>query len=148
MVRTAGGVTTGGVVSRTVTVNDADPVLLCGSVALQATIVVPNAKIAPLAGVQVVATAPSTLSVAEAVKLYAAPLLLVASTVAFAGTVTTGAVVSWTVTVKDAEAAFPCASVAEHCTMVVPNGKVSPLAGVQLVATAPSTLSVAEAEKL
>jgi len=50
--------------------------------------------------VQLVATGPSSVSVADAVKLNAAPVAPVASTVAFAGTVTTGPVVSVTVTVN------------------------------------------------
>ena len=70
--------------------------------AVQLTGVVPNGNVAPLAGVQVTATTPSTASVADALKLNAAPVALVASTVAFAGTVTTGPVVSVTVTVNDA----------------------------------------------
>jgi len=75
-----------------------------------------------------------------------APAALVASTVAFAGTVTTGPVVSVTVTVNDAAPWLPCASVAVHVTVVAPNGNVDPLAGVQLVATGPSSVSVADAE--
>jgi hypothetical protein len=46
------------------------------------------------------------MSVADAVYVNATPDALVASTVAFAGTVTTGAVVSVTVTVKVLLAAF------------------------------------------
>src|SRR5467141_2765364 len=64
------------------------------------TVVAPNGNVAPLAGVQLVATGPSSVSVADAVKLKTAPVALVASTVAFAGTVRTGPVVSLTVTVK------------------------------------------------
>jgi hypothetical protein len=74
-----------------------------------------------------------------------APVAAVASTVAFAGTVTTGPVVSVTVTVNDALLRLPWASLAVHVTLVVPSGKVAPLAGVQLTATLPSILSVADA---
>ena len=55
-----------------------------------------------------------------------APAPLVASTVTSAGGVTTGAVVSVTVTVKVAVPVLPCASVAEHVTVVTPTGNVSP----------------------
>jgi hypothetical protein len=63
----AGTVRTGGAVSLTVTVNEAEPVLLCASVAVQVTVVVPSGNVEPLAGAQVTATTPSMLSVAEAV---------------------------------------------------------------------------------
>jgi hypothetical protein len=65
--------------------------------------------------------------------------------VAFAGTVRTGGVVSFTVTVNEAEPVLPCVSVAVHVTVVVPSGKVEPLGGVQVTGTTPSMLSVAEA---
>src|SRR6267142_2741217 len=77
-----------------------------------------------------------------------APVGPVASRLAFAGTVTTGPVVSATVTVKVLVATFACASVAVHVTVVGPNGKVDPLAGVQLTATVPSRRSIADALKL
>src|SRR6266850_1219314 len=141
----AGTVTTGPVVSVTVTVNDAAPWLPCASVAVQVIVVAPNGNVDPLAGVHVVATAPSSASVAEAVNVKTAPLALVTSTVAFVGTVTTGPVVSVTVTVNDAVLWLPCASVAVQFTVVGPNGKVDPLAGAHVVATAPSNVSVAEA---
>src|SRR2546422_3042171 len=141
----AGTVTTGPVVSVTVTVNDAALWLPCASVALQVTAVAPNGNVDPLAGVHVVATAPSSASVADVVKVKTAPAALVASTVACAGTVTIGLVVSVTVTVNDAALVLPCASVAVHVTVVAPNGKVDPLAGVQLTATLPSNRSAADA---
>src|SRR2546426_7563343 len=112
------------------------------------TVVAPNGKVDPLAGVQLVATAPSNVSVAEAVKVNTAPAALVASTVAFAGTVTTGPVVSDTVTVKVLVPTLAWLSVAVHVTVVAPNGKVAPLAGVQLVVTDPSSVSVADAVKV
>jgi hypothetical protein len=62
----AGTVRTGGAVSLTVTVNEADPVLLCASVAVQVTVVVASGNVEPLAGVQLAGRAPSTLSVADA----------------------------------------------------------------------------------
>src|SRR2546422_4930205 len=122
--------------------------LPCASLALNVTVVGPDGTIDPLAGVHVVATAPSSASVADAVKVKTAPAAPVASTVAFAGTVTTGPVVSFTVTVNDAALWLPCASVAPQVTVVAPNGNVAPLAGVQLVAIGPSSTSVADAVKV
>jgi hypothetical protein len=90
------------------------------------------------------------LSVADTpVQVATAPVEPVASTALDAGTVTTGAVVSTsvTVTVKLALPVFPCASVAEQVTDVEPIAKDDPEAWLQLTATAPSMLSVAEAEK-
>src|SRR2546428_11445037 len=101
--------------------------------------------VAPLAGVQLVATAPSNVSVAEAVKVNTTPAALVASTVAFAGTETTGPGGSLTVTVNVLVPTLAWLSVAVHVTVVAPNGKVDPLAGVQLAATPPSNVSVADA---
>jgi len=138
-------VITGPVVSVTVTVNDAELWLPCASIAVHVTVVAPNGKVDPLAGVQLTATLPSRTSVADAVKVKGAPAALVASIVAFAGIVTTGPVVSVTVTVNDAAPWLPCASVAVQLTGVAPNGKVDPLAGVQLTATMPSKTSVADA---
>src|SRR5919108_428978 len=141
----AGTVTTGPVVSATVTVNDAEPVLPFESAALQLTVVEPSANVAPLAGVQVTATGPSMASVADAVYVKTAPVAPVASTVAFAGPVTTGPVVSVTVTVNDAEPLLLFESTAVHVTVVAPSGNVAPLAGAHVGATAPSIASDADA---
>src|SRR5437870_2802092 len=112
----------GGVVSRTVTVNAADAVLARASAAVQLTVVVAIANVVPLAGVHV------------------------AAAVGFGGgSVSVGAVVSRTVTVKLFVATFARVSVAEQVTVVVASGNVAPLAGVQLAATAPLTASVAVA---
>jgi hypothetical protein len=115
------------------------------STAVQVTVVRPSGNVEPLAGVQLTGRAPSTLSVADAEYVKIAPAGPVASTVAFADTVTTGAVLSATVTVNEAEPVLPCVSVAVQVTVVVPSGKVEPLAGAQVTATTPSMLSVAEA---
>jgi hypothetical protein len=144
----AGTVTSGEVVSTTVIVKVALPVLLCASVAEQVTLVVPIAKVEPEAGEQVGVIAPSTMSVADDVKLTAAPDEPVASFVILAGTVTTGAVVSTTVTVKVLLPVLPAKSVAEHVTVVVPIAKVEPEAGEQAVVIAPSTMSVADDVKV
>jgi hypothetical protein len=57
----------GGVLSVTVTVNEAEPALPWASVAAQATVVTPSGNVEPLTGLQVTATTPSMSSVAEAV---------------------------------------------------------------------------------
>ena len=77
-----------------------------------------------------------------------APDALVASTDAFPGTVTTGLVVSTTVTVNEAVRLLPRVSVAEHVTVVAPSGNVMPLGGAQLTTMLPSTMSMADAEKV
>jgi hypothetical protein len=141
----AGTVTTGPIVSVTVTVNDVAPLFPFVSVAVHETVVGPSGKVDPLAGVQLTARGPSTTSLADAVKLNAAPVAAVASTVAFAGTVTTGPVVSPTVTVNDAAPVFPVVSVVVQVTVVAPSGNVDPLAGVQVTGRGPSTRSVAVA---
>ena len=107
VVISAGTVTTGSVVSRTVTVKVADPVLPAVSVAEQVTVVGPSGKVLPDAGVQTGVIEPSTVSVAVAVNVTTAPAELVASVVISAGTVTTGSVVSRTVTVKVADPVLP-----------------------------------------
>src|SRR5215212_9935735 len=62
----------------------------------------------------------------------------------FAGTVTVGAVVSTTYRVKLLPAELPAASVAVQVTSWLPStATVTPLAGVQLVVTVPSTMSLA-----
>jgi len=141
----AGGVTDGANVSTTITLNDAVRVFPCVSLAVQATVVAPSGNVDPLADVQVATTLPSTASTADAVYANAAPVGPVASTVAFAGTVMTGAVVSLTVAVNALVPAFPWLSVAVHVTVVAPSGNVDPETGVHATATLPSTASTAEA---
>jgi hypothetical protein len=140
----AGTVTTGPVVSATVTVKAAAPLLPRASVAVQLTVVGPSGNVVPLAGMHVAATAPSTPSVADDVKLNAAPVALVASTVALAGPVRTGPVVSATEIVNDAAPLLPRVSVAVQLTVVGPSGNVAPLAGLHVTSSTPSTLSVAD----
>jgi hypothetical protein len=111
----------------------------------QVTVVVPILKVDPEAGLQDVLIAPSTKSVAEEVKVTAAPPAPVASAVIGAGTVTTGGVVSWTVIEKLPLLVLPAASVAEQVTAVVSSGKVLPEGREQVTGCDPSTLSVAEA---
>src|SRR5437867_4349179 len=84
-------------------------------------------------------------SVADAVYVKTAPVAAVASAVAFVGTVTTGPVVSVTVTVNDALLRLPWASLAVHVTVVGASAKVAPIAGARVTAILPSMASVADA---
>jgi hypothetical protein len=84
--------------SVTVTVKLLVPTFAWLSIAVHVTVVVPNGKADPLVGVQLAATTPSKVSTANTVYVNAAPDGPVASTLALAGTVITGAVVSATVT--------------------------------------------------
>jgi hypothetical protein len=123
----AGTVTVGAVVSCTVTVKDLEPVFPCASVFEQMTVVTPNGNVLPEVWSGVAVPLPSTKSVhVGAEKLTAAPFAPLASAVTSAGTVTVGAVVSFTVTVNDLLPVFPCASVFEQTTVVMPNGNVLP----------------------
>jgi hypothetical protein len=108
----AGGVTTGPVASRTVTVNEAVPVLPDPSCAEHDTVVRPSANTLPDDGSQVVGAVPLMASSAVAVNVTAAPAALVASATMGAGTVTTGGTESTTVTCRVARAVLPAASVA------------------------------------
>src|SRR5439155_246778 len=99
-VMASGHVTLGLCVSRTVTVNEQVLVLCAASKAVQVTVVLPRAKVLPLAGKQVTLSVPSTMSLAVAVKVTVAPAGLVASVVIGAGQLTVGIVVSRTFTVK------------------------------------------------
>lgn len=126
-VRLFGTVTVGAVVSRTVTVNVTDAWLLWASNASQVTVVVlVREKVDPDAGVQLTATEPSTISLADAENVTTAPAGLVASVVMSLGAEIDGAVVSTTSIRKVDVALFPCESVDVHETVVLPSGNVSP----------------------
>ena len=98
----------------------------------------------PVLGEQFTGTEPSTISEADC-PLYVttAPDELVASAIILEGTLTTGAVVSCTVTLKELVPVLPCASVAEQLTTLVPNGNVDPELGAQITGIEPSTISFA-----
>jgi hypothetical protein len=114
---------------------------------VQVTVVEPSAKVEPDAGTQTGVIAPSTVSLAVALKLTTAPDEEVASSVMSDGTLISGSVVSCTITLNDADALLPAASVAVQVTVVVPIGKVEPDGGVQTGVIAPSTVSLAVAVK-
>jgi len=143
-----GTVMCGGVVSRTVTANEDEPVFPWASLAVQSTRVVPSVNMNPEDGLQVAVTGPSTMSVAPTEKGTVAPPGPVASAIISAGTVSAGGVVSMTRTVKDATPVLPRASVATHVTVVVPNPNVEPEVGVQTGVSLPSTRSSAVTTKI
>jgi len=104
-------------VSRTVTVEDAEPRLPKASVVLQVTVVVPNGKVEPDAGEHVEGRDPLTMSGADAEKVATAPFGPVASRIVGSPDImTTGGVVSTTVTMKLALALLFEESVAVHMT--------------------------------
>jgi hypothetical protein len=135
-------------VSTTVTVNEPLPVLPAASRAEQLTVVVPNGKVEPEAGLHVTGGFGVTASVAVAVNLTVAPDGPVASTVMFRGTETTGRVVSCTVMLKPAVPVLPAASRAVQVTLVVPTGKLAPEGGTQVTAGLGDPASLAVAVKL
>src|SRR5262245_38811701 len=112
--------------------------LPCASVAVSVTVVFPSANWLPEFGAALAIPTPSTASdVADGVNVATAPAALVASTVTSACAAITGGVVSCTVTLKEDEAVFPSASIAETVTVVAPTPKVEPDMGEAVVATAP-----------
>src|SRR3989441_3586589 len=124
-----GIVRAGGVVSPTWMVNAAEAVLPWPSVAWQLTVVAPNPKIEPEAGVQTGVRLPSTRSWAVAVKVAVAPDAPVASIVVSSGTINVGGVMSTTMTVKDTDAGCPWEAGSVHTTVVVPSGNIELAAG-------------------
>ena len=136
----------GGVVSPTVTVNEADAVAPATSVTVQTTVLRPSGKVEPDAGAHTGVMAPSSASNPVAAYVTTAPAGLVASTDGMlAGTVTVGAVLN-TVTLKEPEAVRPPESVTVQLTVVVPIAKVEPEAGAQAAAIGPSWVSLPMAE--
>jgi hypothetical protein len=128
----AGSVSVGGVVSETVTVKDAEPVLPTASVAVQTTVVTPSGKLEPELGVQV--GLPSLAVTENVTAIEGTPLTL---RVMLPGVVTTGAVTSCTVTVNEPEELLPSPSVALHETVVLPYGNADPDGGLQERVTGP-----------
>src|SRR5689334_12320766 len=126
-----GTLTAGAVWSTTVTVNDALATLPCLSVAVQVTAVSPIGNVLPEAGAHDGVTAPSTVSVAVAVKPTVAPFGPVASTVRSA-TEIAGAFVSTTVTTNADCPVWWLLSSAVHTTAVLPIANVDPLTGSQV----------------
>src|ERR1041385_7583127 len=126
---------TGGVPSTTLMLKPTEPVLPLESVALQATCVVPIAKVEPDAGVHDPRIVPLTASVAVGANVTVAPAELVATAVISPIGPNAGAVVSTTVTVKAPLAVLPAWSIALHVTVLVPSANVLPGAAEQITAT-------------
>ena len=137
-----GAVTSGAVVSSTVTVKSSVVALPASSVAVHSTVVVPRAKVLPLTGAQERVTLSSTRSLVATTYETSAPSGPVASAVMFAGTVSEGAVVSTTVTSNDPDVVWPWLSVAVQSTGLVPRGNVAPEAGAHSMSTWSSAASV------
>jgi hypothetical protein len=124
--KSAGTVTTGGIVSSrdTVTVKEAEPVFPCESVAVHVTVVVPTGKVFPEAGLHVGVSEPSTVSLALAAPYVTGfPPGLSVEVETFAGGVTAGGVVSRTVTVPVACTGVRFSVVVLQVTVVCPSGK-------------------------
>src|SRR5438552_2029671 len=114
----------GGGVSCTFTVKVRVAMLPCASTAVQVTVVVPRGNVEPDGWSQITVSGPSTASKALAVKLTVAPSGPVASATMGSGRVSTGGVVSTTVTVNVAVAIFPATSLLLQVTVVGPSGNV------------------------
>lgn len=123
----------GGVASTTVTVTVkfAVPVLV-PSLAEQVTVVVPGLNFVPEPGAQLTVGEPATASVAEAEPYVTfVPVESPVVTLSLLGGVTTGAVVSTTVTVNEPVGVGGVAP-SSQLTVVGPSGKVEPERGAQL----------------
>src|SRR5439155_25525444 len=94
-------------------------------------------RFVPEDGLRLAATVPSMMSAAETLTLAAATPVFGSSLVMFAGTLTTGGVVSWTVTVKEPLRLLPARSAALQLTVVVPRANVDPEAGEQALLARP-----------
>jgi hypothetical protein len=131
---------TGGVVSLTVTLKDAEELLPAASFAVQVTVAVAYRNVEPEAGEQFTGSVPSTASVAVGFAyVTTAPMDDVPLTMTSAGTpLITGAVVSLTVTVNDALELLPRVSCAVQWTVVMPSANREPDAGAQLTVAASS----------
>src|SRR4249919_1334149 len=113
--------------------------LPAASAAVQVIVVVPSGNVA---GASLVSDTTPTASVAVAVPCVTAVSGPVASAVTFAGGVTTGAVVSATVTTnRSARASLPAASWAEQVTVVAAMAKIEADAGEHSAVPSPSTAS-------
>jgi hypothetical protein len=119
--------------------NEHSPTLPEESVAVHVTWCEPTWKVVPEGGEHPTTGDGSQLSVADALKLAAAPAAM--NTVA--GQVTTGGNASSTVTWKLHIDELPAASVAVHVTVVEPSGKKLPNGGEQTSAGLASHASVA-----
>ena len=102
------------------------------SVALQITTVVPSEKVEPDAGVQMTAAGPQLSEAGAENSTVASHRPRVAETTMLVGQSSVGLSVSRTVTLNAQVASLPLASLALHCTRVIPLVKSEPLGGRQV----------------
>jgi hypothetical protein len=143
----AGHETAGAVASRTVTVKVHVAALFAASVAVHVTVVVPDGKVEPEAGVHETDGVPEQLSAAAGVANVTAfeHAFPGASTATLAGAVIVGAAASVTASVAVQVAALPAASVTVKVTVVLPSGALAPAAGdCEIVSPEAEQLSAAE----
>jgi hypothetical protein len=116
----------------TITLNVQLLVLPETSVAVQVTVLVPFGKLEPLAGLQALLT-PAQLSLTVGAKITTWLLQVAGSAFVemFAGQVIVGRTDSFTVILNEAFAVLPDGSLAVQFTVLVPTGKLAPLAGTQ-----------------
>ena len=137
-------VTSGGVVSTTVTVNCAVWTFPAASDAVQVTTVSPSGKVDSAGGTQTSDCTKPELSVAVTSKSTTASPVADADTVIGDGAgVNTGGVTSITSISNDALVVLPAASVAVQVTTVIPIGNAEPEGGSQMIVTLPVALSFA-----
>jgi hypothetical protein len=134
---------TGGV-AWTVTVKLECALLPCASVAVQFTVVVPTGNVEPDVGVQPTRSVPSTRSVAVGfVYVTATPVGPPCAVMLGGVPLMTGAVVSWTVTLKFDCELLPNESVAVQITFVVVIAKTDPEPGWQFGTREPPVAALA-----
>jgi hypothetical protein len=102
------------------------------SVAVQSTLFVPFGKLEPLAGLQALLTpAQLSLTVGAKITIWLLQVAALAFVEMFAGQVIVGRTDSFTVMKNEAFAVLPDGSLAVQFTVLVPIGKLAPLAGTQ-----------------
>jgi hypothetical protein len=130
--RSSGHEIVGPTVSWTVTSNMQPLELLCASVAVHITVVVPMGKRSPLCGLHTIIGAASQTSDADTMNVTVAPDALVHSAVIGPGHMMIGSVRSVTVTVN-VHSCWPQLSLPVQFTLVIPNGNTLPDGGVQVM---------------
>lgn len=144
----AGQVIVGACVSFTVTVKLHDAVFggVAESLTVQVTVVTPFGKAPPEGGLHTGVPTPGQLSLAVGF-VYVTTAEHTFGSVGFVilvgQSVSVGACVSFTVTVKLHDAGFPIASLTLQVTVVTPFGNAVPLEGVHVTVPTPGQLSVA-----
>ncbi len=143
----AGKLSTGAIVSATVTLNEPVVALPASSTARQVTLLLPMPNVPPGRGVHVAVTMPSTASLAVTLKFATAPAALLASTESAGGRFMAGPTESRTTTLNADDVVLPALSVARHVTVVVAMPNIDPGRIEHTGSTLPSTLSAADTAK-